>query len=198
MSGWRRAARSTVTVSCGVTLTPISATAPFTYTQPWAIQSSASRREHRPNSARRLFRRTAPLTLVLALALALAWVLPGPRCAGRGSGWAAATPERTAVAGRATGDERAAENGGRAAGNAVAGRGAAAGLTGGAVTAGRRSTGRAPGAAEVGGAQDVAAAGARPSDEGTAELAGGRGLEEDMALIVTRGLVQAGRSVGNK
>lgn len=35
----------------------MAATCPFTSTQPWAIHSSASRREHRPSSARRLFRR---------------------------------------------------------------------------------------------------------------------------------------------
>jgi hypothetical protein len=34
------------------------ATWPLTLTQPLAIQSSASRREHRPRSAMRLFRRT--------------------------------------------------------------------------------------------------------------------------------------------
>src|SRR3954471_6914015 len=36
---------------------PMGATAPSTFTQPLAIQSSASRREHRPSSAMRLFSR---------------------------------------------------------------------------------------------------------------------------------------------
>jgi hypothetical protein len=43
--------------SVGSTCTPMGATSPLTLTQPWAIQSSASRREHRPSSAMRLFRR---------------------------------------------------------------------------------------------------------------------------------------------
>ena len=38
----------------------MGAISPFTCTQPWAIHSSASRREHRPSSARRLFRRDVP------------------------------------------------------------------------------------------------------------------------------------------
>ena len=54
--------------SVGNTCTPISATWPLTFTQPWAIQSSASRREHRPSSAMRLFRRelTMPFTVIVA------------------------------------------------------------------------------------------------------------------------------------
>src|SRR3954469_14769698 len=43
--------------ACGPTCRPMGATAPSTFTQPLAIQSSASRREHRPSSAMRLFRR---------------------------------------------------------------------------------------------------------------------------------------------
>ena len=192
LSWWRCAARSTVTVSCGVTLTPISATAPFTYTHPWAIQSSASRREHRPSSARRLFRRTAPS----ALAFALVWGLPGARGAGRGAGGAPAAPERTAAAGRVTGDGRAAAPGERAADGTVGGLVAAAGVTGGAATAGRRSTGREAGVGDAAG--DAPAAGAPPSDDGAAEWAGGRELEEDIARIVNRGLAPDDRPRGNK
>ena len=52
-------------VIAAVTLTPIGATCPLTLTQPWSIQRSASRREHRPSSAMRLLRRTAPGTVEL-------------------------------------------------------------------------------------------------------------------------------------
>ena len=52
-----RASLSTSMRSKGLTGLPSTATSPLTLTQPLAIQSSASRREHRPSSAMRLFSR---------------------------------------------------------------------------------------------------------------------------------------------
>ena len=48
---------STSMRSAAVTCSPMGATSPLTLTQPLAIQSSASRREHKPSSAMRLFKR---------------------------------------------------------------------------------------------------------------------------------------------
>src|SRR6478736_423689 len=56
-SCWPRAFGSTSMRASGVTCRPMGATWPLTRTQPLEIQSSASRREHMPSSAMRLFRR---------------------------------------------------------------------------------------------------------------------------------------------
>ena len=63
LAWWPLAALSIWIRSLAVTLTPISAMAPFTLTQPLAIHSSASRREHMFSSAMRLFRRVGSLLL---------------------------------------------------------------------------------------------------------------------------------------
>src|SRR6185312_5616559 len=54
---WPWAFLSTSMRSLCLTCRPMGATSPLTLTQPLSIQSSASRREHRPSSAMRLFSR---------------------------------------------------------------------------------------------------------------------------------------------
>ena len=64
---WPLASLSISIFTSGATCMPISATRPSTLTQPLPIHSSASRREARPSSAMRLFRRSVPLSPIAAV-----------------------------------------------------------------------------------------------------------------------------------
>ena len=102
---WPLASLSISILTSGATCMPISATRPSTLTQPLPIQSSASRREARPSSAMRLFRRMVPLSPSAAV---LVWpngmgarVLVAMRAAaGEGAGAAALGTGRAGGAAR--------------------------------------------------------------------------------------------------